>query len=119
VGRIVAPCAAGLDAADIAPLVMPDPDRRIPMSGEVIPQQLGLGTAELEQQRAPRTQPARCTSDNATQKVGAVGTAEIGERRLERKCVALKVLKFGLWDVRHDPGQDIDSTLEVRRHRGE
>jgi hypothetical protein len=118
VGRVVLPAAAGLDAADIAPLVMEDPDRRIPMSVEIIPQQLGLPTAELEQQRAPRAQPAWCTSDNATQEVGAVGAAEVGERRLEGECVSLEVLELGLWDVRDDRGQDIDSALEARRDRG-
>ena len=82
-------------------------------------QQVGLVTAQLEQQPTTVTEIARAPGDYPAQHVGAVLAAVVGERRLERERVALQYRQVGRRNVGHHGRDHVHAPIQPGRQRRE
>src|SRR6266851_6318393 len=101
-----------LDAADVTVFVDEDADVDIAEAGEVVAERRSLSAAELEQKRPAAPHESGSVPQHASEDCGPVGSAVVGERRLERERVALQARQCGGRYVRHDADDDVDAPLE-------
>ena len=78
------------DTPSVPVLVAEDGEVGIAVAHELTVQQGRLVSSELEQERAATPEKARSIAQDASQDVGAVGAAIVGERRFEREGVPLE-----------------------------
>ena len=108
-----------LDAADVAVIVDEHPDPGVSELGEVVTERVGLLAAELEQERTAGAQQPNAAAKDAPEDLGAVATAVVEPRRLEREGVALQQAQLGRRHVGHGADHDVDAPRERARQRGE
>src|ERR1700674_2042620 len=78
------------DTPSVPVLVAEDGEVDVAEALELIVQHGGLVSSELEQECAAAPEIARSIAEDASQDVGAVGAAIVGERRFEREGVPLE-----------------------------
>src|SRR5205823_2545542 len=83
----------GLDAARITVLVVKNGDIDVAEPRQVVAERVGLRAAELEQERTTAAEEPGAIDHDAAEDIRALGTAVVGQRRLERECVALQQRK--------------------------
>src|SRR5579864_1563752 len=113
------PDERGFDAPDVAILIAENGLVDVAEALELAGQHSGLVTAELEQKRAPVPEKASSVMEDASQDVGPVGAAVVGERRFEREGVPLKERQLGGRHVRDDSDDDVDAGHELTGERRE
>src|SRR5580704_14665949 len=113
------PDEGGFDAPDVAILVAEDGLVDVAEALKLVGQHSGLVTAELEHERAPVPEKAPGVAENASQDVGAVGAAVVGERRFEREGVPLEQWQLGGRHVGDDADDDVDAAYEFSGQRRE
>src|SRR5260370_9997180 len=108
-----------LDAADVTVFVDEDADVDIAEAGEVVAERRSLSAAELEQKRAAAPYESGSVPQHASEDCGPVGSAVVGERRLERERVALQARQCGGRYGRHYADDDVDAPFERPWQSGE
>src|SRR5207248_11022540 len=107
-----------LDAAEVTVLVDENADVDITEAREIAAQQSGLFASELKQKGAAAPKEPGRVPQYASEDLGAVRSAVVGERRLECEGVPLQQRQVGRRHIRHHTDDYIDAAFERAGERG-
>ncbi len=108
-----------LDSPNVAVVVGEDVADGVAEASQVVRQELGLVTSELEQDHSAAAKKRPGLVEHAPEDVGAVRTAVVRHWRLERERVSLKERQLGGGHIRNNPHDQVGAAYELRRQRRE